>query len=200
MMEPDLWSYELLLASGSPRRNALLKELGIPFRVVGTGHGDEHYPPHLEGGDVAVFLAEHKSAAYTDPLADREILLTADTIVWHLGRDLGKPAGHEEAVEMLRDLSGSTHQVYTGVCLRSNHRKRAFFVSTDVTFSDLTRQEIETYVRQWRPFDKAGGYGIQEWIGYIAVERINGSYFNVIGLPVQRVYTELKKMIQSESP
>jgi len=199
-MEQDLWSYELLLASRSPRRIALLKELGIPFRVVETDHGDEHHPPHLEGGDVAVYLAEHKSAAYTDPLAEREILLTADTVVWHRGKDLGKPAGHEEAVEMIRDLSGNTHQVYTGVCLRSNHRERAFFVCTDVTFSDLARQEIETYVRRWRPFDKAGGYGIQEWIGYIAVERINGSYFNVIGLPVQHVYTELKKMIQSESP
>jgi len=192
----QLRSYQILLASRSPRRISLLKELGIPFRVVETGHTNEHYPSHLEGGEIAVYLADHKSEAYRKPLADREILLTADTIVWHRGKDLGKPSGHEEAIQMIQGLSGNTHQVFTGVCLRSKQKKRSFCASTDVTFSNMDRQEIETYVDRCRPFDKAGGYGIQEWIGYIAVERINGSYFNVIGLPVQRVYTELKKMIE----
>jgi septum formation protein len=190
-------SYTLLLASRSPRRISLLKELGIPFRVVETGHVNEPYPAHLEGGAIAVYLAEHKSAAYREPLGDREILLTADTVVWYRGKDLGKPAGHDEAIEMIRSLSGDTHQVYTGVCLRSNRKEKSFSVCTDVTFARLEQQEIEAYVNRFRPFDKAGGYGIQEWIGYIGVERINGSYFNVIGLPVHRVYTELKQIIQS---
>jgi septum formation protein len=196
-MEGELWSYQILLASRSPRRISLLKELGIPFRVVETGHASEHYPSNLKGGEIAVYLAEHKSEAYRKPLADREILLTADTIVWHQGKDLGKPSGQKEAIQMIQGLSGNTHQVFTGVCLRWKQEKRSFCVSTDVTFSHMDRQEIEAYVNRCRPFDKAGGYGIQEWIGYIAVEKISGSYFNVIGLPVQRVYTELKKMIRT---
>jgi len=196
-MKQDLLSYEILLASGSPRRAGLLRELGIPFRVVEAGHVHEHYPSHLKGRAIAAFLAEQKATAYQTPLGDREILLTADTVVWHRGKELGKPAGHEEAVEMIRSLAGYTHQVYTGVCLRSPGKKKTFVVATDVTFANLTLQDIETYVNRCSPFDKAGGYGIQEWIGLIGVERIRGSYFNVIGLPVQRVYTELKKMIHT---
>ena len=185
-------SYEILLASRSPRRKLLLKELGIPFKVVESGHTTENYPSHLKGGEIARYLAEHKSDAYTNPLSVRQILLTADTIVWHQNKELGKPGNRDEALVMIRQLSGNTHQVYTGVCLRSNQFRRSFFAVTDVTFSELYPSEIALYVDRYKPYDKAGAYGIQEWIGYIAVERIVGSYFNVMGLPVQRVYSELK--------
>jgi septum formation protein len=173
----------------------LLKGLRIPFRVVGTGHTDESYPEALSGGEIALYLAEHKSDAYTQPLEPKQLLLTADTIVWHAGKELGKPAGREEAIGMLTELSGHTHQVFTGVCIRSNQARRSFFVVTDVTFSKIDREEIEHYVDHFRPYDKAGAYGIQEWIGYVAVDRIDGSYFNVMGLPVQKVYSEIKRFI-----
>lgn len=172
-----------------------MKELGIPFRVVETEHSDEKYPQDLSGGAIAQFLAEHKSDAFNQILGPRQILLTADTIVWHRERELGKPATRREALEMIKALSGETHQVFTGVCLRSSAGKSTFFATTDVTFSLLLEEEIAHYVDQYKPYDKAGAYGIQEWIGYIAVEKIVGSYFNVMGLPVQKVYSELKKMI-----
>jgi septum formation protein len=190
--------YEVLLASRSLRRETLMKQLGIPFRVVETGHDDEAYPPHLKGGEIARYLADYKSDAYSEKIGEREILLTADTVVWHNGGELGKPADAKEANSMLLALSGSTHQVYTGVCLRSFRNRTSFFVETDVTFSKISSEEIDYYIRNFRPFDKAGAYGIQEWIGTIAVERIVGSYFNVMGLPVQRVYKELKLLIGSQ--
>jgi septum formation protein len=173
-----------------------MRELGIPFRVVETGHDEESHPSHLTGGEIAVYLAEHKSDAYQEDLSDHQILLTADTVVWHRGKELGKPSGYQEAVEMISTLAGNTHQVYTGVCLRSREARTAFYSETDVTFSPLDHREIEWYVRKYSPYDKAGAYGIQEWIGFIAVEKIVGSYFNVMGLPVQRVYTELKAFIR----
>lgn len=194
----SIYLYEVLLASRSPRREALMKQLGIPFRVVETGHDDEVYPPHLKGGEIARYLAEHKSDAYGEKIGERQILLTADTVVWHNGSELGKPADGKEAFSMLQALSGSTHQVYTGVCLRSIRDRTSFFVETDVTFTKMSSEEIEYYIHHFRPFDKAGAYGIQEWIGSIAVERIVGSYFNVMGLPVQRVYKELKSLIGSQ--
>jgi septum formation protein len=172
-----------------------MKELGIPFRVVDTGHSDENYPDSLSGGEIARFLAEHKSDAYLEPLQSGQILLTADTIVWHGGKELGKPKNREEAISMIHNLSGGTHQVFTGVCLRSGMKRNSFFAVTDVTFSTLEMKEIEGYVDRFQPYDKAGAYGIQEWIGHIAVERIVGSYFNVMGLPVQKVYSELKTFI-----
>lgn len=184
-----------MLASQSPRRAALMKELGIPFRVVQTAHSDETYPGDLSGGEIARYLAEHKSGCYTEELGPIQVLLTADTIVWQRGRELGKPVNREEAIKMIAALSGDTHQVFTGVCLRSNLKRSSFFAVTDVTFSRLQNEEIEHYVDQYSPYDKAGAYGIQEWIGYIAVEKIVGSYFNVMGLPVQRVYSEMKKFI-----
>jgi septum formation protein len=187
--------YEILLASQSPRRAALLKELEFPFRVVKTEHTEETYPENLSGGEIARYLAELKSEAFQAPLEQNQVLLTADTIVWHGGKELGKPSGREEAIQMIRALSGGTHQVFTGVCLRSNHARSSFFVATDVTFSRLEKEEIEHYVDHYKPFDKAGAYGIQEWIGHIAVERIEGSYFNVMGLPVQKLYSELKLFI-----
>jgi len=191
-------SYEILLASRSPRRKALLEELGIPFRVVDTGHLEEEYPAGLKGGEIAMYLADLKSDAYQGAVDEKQVLLTADTIVWYGEKELGKPGNREEALSMIRELSGHTHQVYTGVCLRTPSRRTRFFSATDVTFSRLDPDEMEYYVEHFRPFDKAGAYGIQEWIGHIAVERINGSYFNVMGLPVQKVYSELKALIKSE--
>jgi len=188
-------SYEILLASQSPRRKALMKEVGIPFKVVETAHSNEEYPANLTGGAIARYLAEHKSESFSEPLRSNQILLTADTIVWHREKEMGKPATRQEAIEMLSDLSGNTHQVFTGVCLRSAESRSSFVAVTDVTFSRLESKEIEHYVDRFKPFDKAGAYGIQEWIGHIAVEKIVGSYFNVMGLPVQRVYSELKKFI-----
>lgn len=185
-------SYEILLASRSPRRSLLLKELGIPFRVVETDQPDEQYPDHLKGGEIAGYLARHKSDCFTGSLEMRQILLTADTIVWQEESELGKPGGREEAVQMILRLSGKTHQVFTGVCLRSARSVRTFVARTDVTFSSLREEEVEYYVDRFRPFDKAGAYGIQEWIGFVAVEKIVGSYFNVMGLPVHELYDELK--------
>ena len=194
-MLKELQSYEILLASRSPRRITLIEELGIPFRVVETGHTDEHYPSHLRGGEIARYLADQKSDAYIEPLSAKQILLTADTIVWHKEEELGKPRDKDEAMWMIRSLSGGTHQVFTGVCLRSDSGRTSFYAVTDVTFSNLEQEEIEQYVSGFQPFDKAGAYGIQEWIGYIAVEKIDGSYFNVMGLPVQKVYSELKSFL-----
>jgi septum formation protein len=188
-------SYEILLASQSPRRTELLKALGIPFRVVEAGHADEDYPTHLSGGAIAQFLAEHKSDSYTIVLQDHQVLLTADTIVWHRERELGKPVDRAAAISMIEALSGDTHQVFTGVCLRSTEKRSSFFAVTDVSFSSLDQEEIAYYVDLNKPFDKAGAYGIQEWIGHIAVEKIVGSYFNVMGLPVQKLYSELKKFV-----
>jgi septum formation protein len=173
----------------------LLEDLGIPFRVVDAGHDQEEYPSDLEGGEIARYLADHKSDAYRVALEAHQILLTADTVVWFEGMELGKPADEKEAFEMIRKLSGQTHQVYTGVCLRTSRSRTSFSVHTDVTFSGLDSDEIAYYIATFKPFDKAGGYGIQEWIGSIAVEKIVGSYFNVMGLPVQRVYKEIKTLI-----
>lgn len=172
-----------------------MKELGIPFRVVETAHQDEDYPGELSGGAIAEYLAVHKSDSYAKELEPMQVLLTADTIVWQGDKELGKPGSPKEAIDMISALSGNTHQVFTGVCLRSRVKCRSFYAVTDVTFSQLLKEEIEHYVHQFRPYDKAGAYGIQEWIGYIAVEKIVGSYFNVMGLPVQKVYSELKKFI-----
>ena len=172
-----------------------MKELGIPFRLVETEHTDEQYPAGLSGGAIARYLAEHKSDSYTGKLESKQVLLTADTLVWHRETELGKPSNREEAIEMLTALSGDTHQVFTGVCLRSARARSSFFAVTDVTFSRLDSEEIEHYVDRFGPYDKAGAYGIQEWIGHIAVEKIVGSYFNVMGLPVQKVYSELKRFI-----
>jgi septum formation protein len=188
----DYKSYTILLASQSPRRRQLLEELRLPFRVVETGHSEEIYPPELEGGEIASYLAQLKSRDYPGKLGKNEILLTADTVVWHLEKELGKPANRDEAIYMLSALSGSVHQVYTGVCLRSLEKEHQFYACTDVQFAPLSGDEITYYVDHFKPFDKAGAYGIQEWIGHIGVESMEGSYFNVMGLPVQKLYTILK--------
>ena len=184
----------LLLASNSPRRRELLSGLDIPWRPVALRDIDEDYPADLKGGEISLFIAREKMAAYDLELHAGEVLVTADTIVWCDGRMMGKPADEEEALEMLRFLSGKTHQVYTGVCLKSAVDENAFVCETNVTFARLTQEQIHYYVKTYRPFDKAGAYGIQEWIGYVGVTKLEGSYFNVMGLPVQRLYAALQKL------
>lgn len=185
--------YKLILASNSPRRRELLAGLDLEFEVRVLPGIDESYPETLEGGDIPLYIAKEKAQAYVSQLADDELLITADTIVWLDGKVLEKPADEADACRMLRQLSGNTHQVYTGVCLTTRGRQVAFACCTDVTFAELSDEEILHYVRRYRPFDKAGAYGVQEWIGYVAVESIQGSFYNVMGLPVQRLYQALKQ-------
>lgn len=182
---------KIILASGSPRRKELLSGLDVDFEVRLHPGIDESYPADLPVQEIARYIACRKSYAYRETISDGEILLTADTIVVVGDKVLGKPADAREACRMLRLLSGRTHQVMTGVCLATKEHERSFSVETDVTFKELSEGEIRYYVEHYKPFDKAGAYGIQEWIGYIGVESIKGSYFNVMGLPVQRIYSEL---------
>ncbi len=193
-MLDNLSSYSVLLASNSPRRRELLASLGLDFRVQTLPDIDESYPAHLEGGEIARYIACRKAAAYRPMMKDNELIITADTIVCLDGKVYGKPSGKEEAGQMLRELSGRTHHVYTGVCLSTQKSQRDFFADSMVTFAVLSDDEIDWYIDNYHPMDKAGAYGVQEWIGLIAVERIEGSYFNVMGLPVQRLYSELKQM------
>lgn len=193
-MKDRRYPSKILLASNSPRRRELIRGLDIPVEVVRGREVAETWPDTLQGGDIPLHIARLKMEAYDLPLADGEVLVTADTIVWADGRVLGKPHDEARACAMLHALSGRTHQVYTGVCLRSACDTAAFVCRTDVTFAPLTDDQIRYYVAHYRPMDKAGAYGIQEWIGYVGVEEIRGSYYNVMGLPVQRLYTALGKM------
>jgi len=185
--------YKLILASNSPRRKELLAGLGVPFEVRVLQDIDEHYPESLPVNEVARYIAKEKADAYRRIVASDELIITADTVVIVGDEILGKPVDETDAVRMLQLLSGRTHQVTTGVCLLTAEKERCFDVTTDVTFKPLTDEEIHYYVDRYRPFDKAGAYGIQEWIGYIGVTGLNGSYYNVMGLPVQRIYQELTK-------
>ncbi|MDY0342981.1 MAG: Maf family nucleotide pyrophosphatase [Lentimicrobium sp.] len=187
--------YHIILASQSPRRQMLLAEAGIKFevRVIPTA---ETYPESLDRDEIAMYIAGKKADAFDfDKLPEKALIITADTIVWLNGESIGKPADALEAKAMLHKLSGNTHIVSTGVCLKTADKVRLFYVNTAVTFRTLTQDEISFYVEKYKPFDKAGAYGVQEWIGYVGVERIEGSYTNVMGLPVQRVYVELKNFI-----
>ena len=186
----------LILASNSPRRRELLAGLGYPYDVRVLKDIDESYPETLRGSEVAAHISRMKAEAYRATMAEDEIIITADTIVCLDDKVLGKPTDEAEAVEMLRSLSARTHQVYTGVTIVAADGDTTFVSRTDVTFAALTDEEIQHYVTHYRPMDKAGAYGIQEWIGYIGVEHIEGSYFKLMGLPVQRLYTELKKYIE----
>ena len=184
-------NYHIILASNSPRRKELLGGLGLDYEVCTLPGIDESYPDTLQGEDIPVYISSKKASAYLDSLKNNELLITADTIVWLDGRVLGKPSDEEEACQMLRDLSGKTHQVITGVTLATTAFQKSFASVSQVTFASLTEEEIKYYVNHYHPMDKAGSYGVQEWIGFIGVERIEGSYFNVMGLPVQRLYREL---------
>jgi septum formation protein len=186
-------NYNIILASNSPRRRELLSGLGLDYEVRTLPGIDESYPDTLSGEEIPVYISSQKASAYLDALKENELLITADTIVWLDGRVLGKPSDEEEACQMLRALSGKTHQVITGVTLATTSFQKSFASVSQVTFASLTEEEIKYYVTHYHPMDKAGSYGVQEWIGFIGVERIEGSYFYVMGLPVQRLYRELKE-------
>jgi septum formation protein len=184
--------YHIILASNSPRRRELLSGLDISYEVKVLPDIEESYPQDLPTEEIPLYIAAEKAAAYKDLMKDDELIITADTVVILGSEVLGKPSDLDKARRMLRRLSGQTHQVITGVCLMTRDKKRSFSVTTDVTFKELTDEEINYYVEKYQPLDKAGAYGIQEWIGYIGVTGLNGSYFNVMGLPVQRIYRELQ--------
>ncbi|QUB46431.1 septum formation protein Maf [Prevotella sp. oral taxon 475] len=185
-------SYQLILASQSPRRKELLEGLGIPFCVRVIEGIDESFPEDLPIEDIPVYISKQKASVYAKCIAEDEVVLTADTVVVCQGQVLGKPKDEDDARRMLNLLSGRTHEVITGVTVKTREEEKSFSVVTEVQFKSLTPQEIDFYIRRFKPFDKAGAYGIQEWIGYIGVISIHGSYFNVMGLPVQRIYEELK--------
>lgn len=185
--------YHIILASNSPRRKELLAGLDIDFEVRVLPGIREDYPDGTAAADVALYVSAEKADAYRGRLTTDELLITADTVVIIGDNVLGKPADEAEAKAMLHALSGRTHRVVTGVCLTTQQKQRRFSVRTDVTFKNLTDEEIDYYVSRYHPMDKAGAYGIQEWIGHIGVTSIEGSYFNVMGLPVQRIWDELNK-------
>lgn len=191
-MLSNLTDYHIILASQSPRRQELLSGLNIPFEVKEIDV-DENHPSQLVGVDIPMYLAEKKADVYMKSMNDNDLLITADTIVWHEGSVYGKPTDKADATRMLKALSGKTHQVITGVCISTLNKRKIFHVISEVRFARLTPEEIEFYIDNFHPYDKAGAYGVQEWIGFIGVEHIEGSYFNVMGLPIQRLYTELKR-------
>lgn len=191
MINKRLEGYHLVLASASPRRQYLLKELGLDFEIC-TTNVKENFPDGLSAQEIAIYLAELKAASFdTARMNQKSILIAADTIVVLGNEILGKPANHDEAVIMLQKLSGSKHDVITAVCLKSKKKIKTFHVKSSVYFKDLSLEEIEYYIRNFQPFDKAGGYGVQEWIGYIGISKIEGSFFNIMGLPVKELYEKL---------
>lgn len=187
-----LKNYKVILASQSPRRQELFKGLDIPFTVQTLPELKESYPQELQGTEIPLYLAQQKANAFRTLLIPDTLIITADTIVWLDGKVYGKPKDTTEAKQMLHALSGKTHDVITGVCVTTQARQESFSATSKVTFATLTDAEIDYYVEKYRPMDKAGSYGVQEWIGYIGVERIEGSYYNVMGLPIQRLYNVLK--------
>ncbi len=198
LLHKKLEDFNLILASASPRRRQLLADCGLQFTLAKKFECDEHYPATMPCGEVAEYLSQLKSNAYPNPLQSNDILLTADTVVIADGKILGKPADRDEALSMLRMLSARKHTVITGVTLRTAERVHSFSVASDVIFRHITDEEIAYYVDTYKPFDKAGAYGIQEWIGYVAIEGIEGSFFNVMGLPVQRLYVELGAFVDAD--
>lgn len=190
--------YKIILASNSPRRRELLAGLGLDFTVKVISGIDESWPQDLKGEDIPLYISREKAAPYRQTIAEDELVITADTIVYVDGEVLGKPRDKADAVRMLRLISGRWHEVITGVTLMTAARERSFAVTTRVRFCNLTDDEINRYVESGLPMDKAGAYGIQEWIGYVGVEAIEGSYFNVVGLPVQRLYRELMNFCKNQ--
>ena len=184
--------YKIILASNSPRRKELLAGLDVAFEVRVLKGIDESYPADLPTKQIAQYISQKKAAAYRNTIASDELVITADTIVVLGDEVMGKPKDEADACRMLRELSGKTHQVITGVTLTTTEKQYSFSVETDVTFKEFSEEEIVYYVKKYQPMDKAGSYGIQEWIGYIGVTSLQGSYFNVMGLPVQRIYEALK--------
>jgi septum formation protein len=199
MVIDDLNKYRIILASRSPRRQQLLRDLGINFEVLIKEY-PETFPDDLTGEEIARFVAHEKAISFKNEISVNDILITADTIVWCNNKVLGKPLNSDEAINILKEISGNTHQVITGVCIFASFKEITFSVSTKVTFDCLSEEEIVYYVNRYKPYDKAGAYGIQEWIGIAACSNIEGSYFNVVGLPVQRLYSELKDFILELDP
>lgn len=189
-----LKKYKVILASNSPRRKDLLAGLGVDYEVRTLPDVDETYPDTLKGADIPLFIAKEKANAYLNMMKPGELMITADTIVWLDEKVLGKPKDREDAMCMLRTMSGHTHEVFTGVCLTTTEWQRSFTAQTEVRFAELSEEEITYYVDTYKPMDKAGAYGVQEWIGFIGVENISGSYYNIMGLPVQRLYKELVQL------
>lgn len=190
-MLENLADYNIILASQSPRRKELLSGLDIPFTVE-VLDVDESFPEELKGEEIPIYLAELKANAFKSRMQDNSLIITADTIVWLEDKMLGKPKDLDDAKSMLRSLSGKTHEVFTGVCIMSKAKQKSFCAVSHVRFAVLSEEEIDYYLSKYKPLDKAGSYGVQEWIGYVAVEHIDGSYFNVMGLPIHRLYEELK--------
>lgn len=186
--------HRLILASKSPRRQQLLSGLGFTFEIV-TREVDESFPSNLKAQEIPLYLSKIKAEAFHDLLDNNTVVLTADTVVWINDKVLNKPENEQEAFEMLKLLSGNMHEVFTGVTISSAFKQQSFFNKTNVYFKELSDEEIWHYIKNYQPYDKAGAYGAQEWIGYIAIEKIEGSYFNVMGLPVKEVYEELMKFI-----
>jgi septum formation protein len=198
LLHEKLNNYKIYLASQSPRRKSLLEGLDLKFEVFVKPGIEEIVPSGLSKTEIPLYLAEYKSNAYTELLKTNVILITADTIVWHNNRELGKPKDYADAVAILKELSGEMHEVITGVCIRSKNQLQKFHVLSNVWFRNITELEIEYYLSRYKPFDKAGAYGIQEWIGYVAIQKIEGSFYNVMGLPVQTLYNELLDFIENE--
>jgi septum formation protein len=190
MLNEKFKNHKIILASGSPRRQQFLKELDIDFEIR-LKEIEEIYPDHLQAEEITDFLAKLKASAFENDLQDNEVLITSDTIVWLENKALGKPIDASQAVKMLTEMSGKTHKVITSVCIKTAQKELVFHDETLVTFAKLTLKEIEYYLNIYKPFDKAGSYGIQEWIGLVAIEKIEGSYANVVGLPTHKLYKEL---------
>lgn len=184
--------YQLILGSASPRRQELLKSLGFEFHIKPI-NANEDFPLELKAQDIPIYLAKKKANAYSEQLKENEILITSDTIVWCEGEVLNKPANFTEGKKMLETLSGKMHEVFTAVCLKSGNKQTVFYDVSKVYFKKLNTDEIEYYLNTYHPYDKAGGYGVQDWIGYIGIEKIEGSFYNVMGLPVKQLYEELMK-------
>lgn len=195
MLNEKLKSYHIILASGSPRRQQFFKDLGLDFEIR-LKPVKEEYPSRLRHFEISDYLAQLKALPFKDELKDNDILITSDTIVWHNNQALGKPKNEIEAFEMLNAMSGKTHEVITSVCFTSNTVEKTVNAITKVTFKDLSKEEIEYYIKTCKPFDKAGAYGIQEWIGQIGITSIEGSYFNVVGLPTHLVYKTLNNLVK----
>ena len=195
MLQEKLNDYHIILASGSPRRQQFFRDLGLDFEIR-LKPVEEIYPSELKDVEITNYLAELKAAAFDGELKTNEILVTSDTIVWHEGKALEKPRDPAHALEMIKALGGKTHEVITSVCFKTSEKIRTVHAITRVTFSNLEEDEIRFYIDNFRPFDKAGAYGIQEWIGLIGVEHLEGSYFNVVGLPTHLVYQTLREIAE----
>ena len=193
MLRNKLKKYLLILASGSPRRQQFFKDLDLDFEIR-LKEIEEIYPPELKAHEITNYLAELKASVYEGELNPNEILITSDTIVWHNDKALGKPKNEQDAFEILKSLSNATHEVITSVCFKTNEKIEILHEITKVTFNELSEESIRYYLENYKPYDKAGSYGIQEWIGFIGVSKIEGSYANVMGMPTDKVYKYLNDL------